>query len=292
MFFGLDGKTPVTSQEYLEQQLELMIPLLDNLGPGNPVTTFFIEEEDACSTNYCEIDYPISLPTGWNSSPLYLDYNFSSSSQTGDIGKRRDGINFWNLLVATVQQTPFLPYPGETIDILDVGCGQALDAVGLHAYFGNSVYPYPGKSVTYTGIDIDKIEIAKAIYINKERPDLRFCVADATDLAPVTSTMPQEVQEEGFDVIVIRHQNASKNPDVWRAIFSEAWDRLIMGGILFFTSYTCIEHDIMLDIMLGLGATPLLNGHNPHAEMLLRSDNSTGLLKRDNYVAIFWKDSF
>lgn len=243
--------------------------------------------EEICSEIFPTIYYDLPLKPEWSLSQDYI--NNVTPLTSFNSRREADEINFWNLLVGTVPQTPFWPRSNENLDVLDVGCGQAFDAVGLHAYFGGSFYPMPGEHVNYTGIDIDPDEIANARLLHDSRPELRFFTADATDLIPVVATMPPEVMREGFDVVVIRHQNASNLSEVWKAIFSEAWKSLAIGGLLFVTSYTCLEHDIMMDNMLDMGVVPFLSGRNPYAEMPLTSDHTAGILKRDKYVALFWK---
>lgn len=286
MFFGPDLKAVVSHADW-EAQLETKLS-----------TVFLIEEEETCRAQDSSADYNTAFDNKWPFSEVYLRHGGSPSSpkrtssprKDFNDGSRIDEMNFWDLLVGTVSQTPFAFRPSEAIDILDVGCGQGIGAVSLHAYFGGSVYPFPGEGVTYTGVDIGPKEIEKAAILHHHRPDLRFEVADATHLEPVASSVSPEVVDNGFEVIVIRHQNASNGTEVWRSIFSEAWERLKHGGLLLITSYTCLEHNIMLEVLADLGVVPYLSGRNPHVEMSLPSDDSSGLLKRDNYVALFWKD--
>lgn len=274
-FNGLDCR-PVSSNE--ELQASIWKSLEKRFGRFNVAESFLRGGENTCVAGQTDIYY--------NDSDFHREHSVVPGHYT-----TRDKINFWNLLAGTVPQTPFFAAPGETIDILDIGCGRARGAVGLHAYFGGTTYPERGSNVTYTGIDIEPKEIVKARLTQLRRPDLRFVTADATNLTPVVSKMLPEVRKEGFEVIVIRHQNASsKRPGVWTKILREAWARLKAGGLLIVTSYTCQEHEIMTDVMQDLGAMAYINGRNPYAEMPFKQTNSTGLLKRDNYVSLFYKD--
>lgn len=270
MFIGPDGK-PITSQEQWDN---LVVELFSS--------QVLPLQEQACASAYAPFPFHPEIWPNWPLSQFRLE------PQLADNAESRDQSNFWNLLVATVPLTRFWPAPG-TIHILDVGSGSGLDAEALHAYFGGRVLPLGGREVTYLGIDIDESSIAEAKEIHQDRPDLKFEVADATDLDPVMSTQSPDLALNGFEVIIIRHQNASNPPAVWEALFEEAWDHLRAGGLLMITSYTCIEHVIMLDAFLDEGIIPDLDGQNPNAEMPFQTDDPSGLLLRDHYVTFFIK---
>ena len=68
-----------------------------------------------------------------------------------------DRRHFWNLLVAVTPQTSFKFSVKNTkpVRILDVACGDGLDAIPLHSYFGRRSFSSQGQNVTYLGIDIE-----------------------------------------------------------------------------------------------------------------------------------------
>jgi len=293
MLLSLDGK-PITNNTGWENMVETFFSspegntlLLSSLANQELVCSeesSFIPELESCSESW-----PFSFDNIGPRPPLQ-HFIASPTKANATLARiERDQTNFWNLLVDTVSLLPYWPFQDTPIDILDVGCGMALDATSLHAYFGGTDYPQPGKNVTYTGIDINAKAIEKATALHHDRDDLQFIVADATDLTPVFASMANTVKKDGFEVAVIRHQNASNTPEIWRDIFSETWSRLRPGGILIVTSYTCLEHEVMTELMSDIGAEPFIEGRNPNAEMALTNDDPTGLLKRDKFVTLFWK---
>lgn len=269
---------PITSQEDFDKQMADYFQNLFNNGLGVPVKRELLSmAEGRCEQEqgYEDITFSVDFPKDRPFSTTHLE-------SYGDSGFLADEINFWNLLVGMIPQVSFFPVNYGPVEILDVGCGEGLDAVGLHAYFGNAVYPNEGVMVNYFGIDIDTEEIKKAWAYHSDRPDLNFIVADATDLSGHFETNKE------FSVVVIRHQNIGGDHEIWSKIIAEAADHLVEGGILLITSYSCAEHSMMEEEVRGMGLVTYLTGRNTSSELTIPAPaEAQGILSRDKYVGIY-----
>lgn len=211
---------------------------------------------------------PLPIPTFENGSPPPLNADFL------------DRRHFWNMLVTIIPQSPFAPMREQPVRILDIGCGRALDAMPLHAYFGRSSPGMPGTHVSYLGIDIDPEAIGMAKLTNPERSDLQFLVADATAYNKYSSL------KDPVDVVVIRHQAIGFDMALWSKILKEALHHLAEGGILLMTSHIGYEHQLALARLKSLRARIHLSGRNPFAR---RFSAGYGIDFQDQYVAVVTK---
>ncbi len=183
-------------------------------------------------------------------------------------GRRR----FWNMLVTEVSKTDYQPPQNRQTLILDVGCGRCEEGIVLSAYFGGGEYGFPSENVKLIGIDIKKEDIEKAIF-SHQRPDFseqvtkyvlppnfEFIHGDATKLDQYPQ-IPDQV-----DVIVIRHQQISANEKVWMEIFQKSLEKLSPNGIMILTSFSDIEHKMLMEKLKELDVEVVVNERNPFAK--------------------------
>lgn len=191
--------------------------------------------------------------------------------------------HFWNMLVATIPQLKISLNNKAKIRILDVGCGEATDAMPLHSYFGQASYGERGKNISYLGIDIASSEISKARKLHQDQSYLKFLAADATKFEKYPKLRGE------FDVIVIRHPVPLSGD--WEKIFEQSFSHLAPGGIVLITSYFCPEYMAADRTMVKLGAKKLFAGRNPFSAKIKRDSGLGGFGPlvdwRDNYVAIY-----
>ncbi len=51
------------------------------------------------------------------------------------------------------------------------------------------------------------------------------------------------------DVVIIRHQQIATDPELWRKIFQQAFDRMTEHSVLIVTSYTDEEHEELIKLV-------------------------------------------
>jgi hypothetical protein len=136
--------------------------------------------------------------------------------------------------------------------ILDLACGPCSEASTLINFFGGSK-----NGTQLTGVDVMEPEIIIANEMNRDNPNTNFLQGDATNLNLING-VPEKV-----DIVSIRHQFVSSDPDVWEGIFQQGLDRLKNDGTMVLTSYTRYEHKEMLELMQRLGAKVVYSGENP-----------------------------
>jgi SAM-dependent methyltransferase len=201
---------------------------------------------------------------------------------------------FWNMLVTEVAKTPYQPPQDRQTQVLDIGCGKCNEADILSAYFGCGNFGFNSENVKVTGIDIDKKAIEKAIK-NCQKPDFsesitkyilpsnftsnfEFIHGDATKLNQYSSI------SDKIDVVVIRHQKISDNEKLWTKIFQEALHKLNQEGIMILTSFSDIEHEMLIKKLQELNCEILINESNPYAKSLktpgVSIDKNIAIIKR------------
>lgn len=197
-----------------------------------------------------------------------------------------DRRHFWNLLVS---MAPQLPYDfsqlsrTKRVSILNVACGQGDDTLPFNSFFGKVAYGENGNT-DYLGIDIrgDQIEIARKK--QKQLPNTRFEVADATRM----NTYP--FLRRKFDVVVVRHPEirsynlVSRN---WQRIFEQAYKHLKVGGLFLLTGYRCFEWKASDTILRARGARRLIKAQNPFSANI---SYYLGVDHRDYWVSAYTKD--
>ncbi len=204
------------------------------------------------------------------------------AKKVGDLRKR-----FWNMLIATVEQTGYRPPQGRPTKILDIGCGDCIEGSVLTAYFGGSTFGTNSENAKLTGIDLKGKEIEKAkqnytsadfskkITTYKLLPNFHFIAGDATHLESYPE-IPKEA-----DVVMIRHQEISANNQIWENIIRAAAKRLSPNGIMILTSFSELEHQMLVEKINELGLKIVLNKKNPYAKKTAHPD-----VKIDNHVVI------
>ena len=107
-------------------------------------------------------------------------------------------------------------YGGRDRDIalLDIGCGRCEEAAELLKH-----------GVHLTGIDLDGKTLAS---LQKLYPDARFITGDAAQWLLM--------QDETFDVILIRRPDAAQRPRSWQQVFDHLAGALKQGGKVIVTS--------------------------------------------------------
>jgi len=187
-----------------------------------------------------------------------------------EVGEKRE--RFWNMLVTEVAKTQYQPPQDRQTQILDVGCGKCEEGIVLSAYFGGGEFGSASNNAKLIGIDIKKEDIDRAIS-NHQLPDFseritkyvlpsnfEFIHGDATKLDQYPQT-PDQV-----DVIVIRHQQISDNEQVWVKIFQEALNRLSPNGIMILTSFSDVEHKMLMEKLNALDVEILVDEANPYTK--------------------------
>lgn len=184
------------------------------------------------------------------------------------IGEERR--SFWNMLVTEVAKTDYRPPQDRPTQILDVGCGRCMEGIVLNSYFGGGHFGFNSNNVELKGIDLDpeNIKKAEAEHMIMDYPNstkyvpktgYEFIRGDATDLEKY------EQLPEQFDVIMVRHQQISDSEQTWVKIFQEALKRLAPDGIIISTSFSDIEHDMLVEQLKKLDCEILVNEANPYA---------------------------
>jgi len=182
-----------------------------------------------------------------------------------------DKVRLWNMLVTYVNQSGYRKPKERKTEILSIGCGDGKDARALDEFFGEGNFGSPSDNINYTGVDVDVNAIEKAIERNK-RPDFsaqvtkyklpenyQFICGDATDLAGLKG-VPLKA-----DVVMIRHQQIYNNEEVWRKIFQNALERVNEDGIIIITSFSDVEHEMMIKAINTLNCELLVNERNKFA---------------------------
>lgn len=184
---------------------------------------------------------------------------------------------FWNMLVDKIHQTGFELPQGRPVEVLDLACGTCEEGKTLNSFFGGRIYPEFSPDVNLTGIDVDAESIENAEYNNrvydKQKKEnylpanMKFIVADATRLEQYPE-IPQQA-----DVVIIRHQQLVGDPDrsqeesqeIWRKIFSQAFERVRPEGIVIITSHDEYQNDYAKKVLETLDCEIVLDQDNPYA---------------------------
>jgi len=164
--------------------------------------------------------------------------------------------------------------------VLDLACGECKEGYVLSAFFGGNQYGLPSDKVKIVGIDVDKSEIDRAIR-RQQKPDysqkittwhqpsnFEFICGDVTRLNQYPE-IPQQV-----DVVIIRHQQISDNEQKWLQIFRQGLERITQGGFILITSYSDIEHQMLIEVLQKLPCQIVLNEKNPWARPLSHKEIS------------------
>lgn len=300
---GLVPASDCTTRECIETQIaqaELMLEYYkgNDIGwdkmPEEQKMALSKKAEAVCTQTYENFEYTDYFEMGWPFSTEYISFSeytpvrpIDEPTGDADVDKKlsqilKDEINFWNLLIGTMSQVPLAYDEYRTLNVLNIGCGVAFETFALNSFLGGGNFPLEGSGVNTLGIDIDLESIEDAKQLNIDRTDANFIVADATDLSKLPNS------EEGYDFISIRHQNIGNGSEVWEKIFSEALRHLNEGGVIYITSYSCVEYAAADKYMQEIGAQVLLSGGNPLTELTLSlvTDNY-GVLSRDKYVGVY-----
>jgi len=206
-----------------------------------------------------------------------------------NIGAERQ--NYHTMLEYFVPDTVFPKRDRGGTAVLELGCGKADGAIVLRTYFGDYTGTY-GDRCIYFGIDLDEkaIDDAKRRYSYYEGqvsqgstqiPGFTFFCGDATDL----STFPEIPTQ--VDILVLRHQQISSNAEVWKRMLVGGIDKIAQGGVTLITSYSEVEHNMMVRLVQGLNLRGVEIVKNE------KNSNSTSLsyekISRDNFVLVLKK---
>ena len=193
----------------------------------------------------------------------------------GEHGKT--GEIFWNMLVDKVHQTGFELPQGKTVEVLDLACGACEEGRALNSFFGGRIYPGFSPDVNLAGIDVDAESIENAKYNgrvwdeqkreNYLPENMHFIVGDGTRLEDYPE-IPKQA-----DVVIIRHQQLVGDPDrlqeeseeIWRKIFSQAFERVRPEGIVIITSHDEYQNDYAKKVLESLSCEIVLDQNNPYA---------------------------
>lgn len=176
--------------------------------------------------------------------------------------------------------------------ILDIGCGVCNEAFPLTTFFGRQKFGSEGSNVRVIGIDISDEDIARAIDRNSStsfdgerlstrlRDAYQFITADASKLDELVN-IPEQA-----GVVMLRHPMISNTSQPWKLIIAQAINKLSTDGIAILTSFTEIEHGILVRTLNELSCEVLLDAKNPHARFHVQDTN---IIACDHYVAIVRK---
>lgn len=205
-----------------------------------------------------------------------------------EVGTNRQ--RFWNMLVSTVERAGYKPPQDRQTVVLDLACGRCEEGLVLSAFFGGETFDWTNNNVRLIGVDIKEKDIEKAI-INYSMPDFSekvtkyvlppnydFIVGDATNL----DRYPQIPKRA--DIVAIRHQQISDNKHIWTKIFQQALLRLNEGGIIITTSFSDVEHEMLIKALRKLNCEIVINESNPYAKPLSHKEISL-----DRNIAIIRK---
>ena len=194
------------------------------------------------------------------------------------------------MLALLIPMTGYQSPEHRTVQVLDIACGKCREGFVLSTYFGGNRFGNPSPNVLVSGIDINPDDINTANENNssydidrKTRVPMfnyQFINGDATNL----DQYPQLPQTA--DVFVIRHQQISSNEVTWTTIFQQAIDRLGENGIGIITSFSDVEHDMLIGKLEQLHCEVVMNKPNPHAE-----PTETQGVSVDRHIAIVKKGS-
>ena len=198
-------------------------------------------------------------------------------------GARETGNNrkrFWNMLVSTVERVGYKPPQERQTTILDLGCGKCEEGIVLSAFFAGGNFGSSSENVKLIGVDIKEEDIERAISSNSSPdfsekitkyvlpPNYEFIVGDATNLDQYQQ-IPKEV-----DVVVIRHEQISDNEQTWAKIFQQAIQRVSKDGIIIITSFSDIEHKMLIEALRKLDCEIVIDESNPYAKPLSHKEIS------------------
>jgi hypothetical protein len=240
------------------------------------------------------ITEPIILPT--KLFPLSYEQNSYSETKGEQVPEsvleaaREEGdwnTAFWNMLVSEVSASGYTPPQGRRTEVLVLGCGCCAEGMFLNGFFGGGEFGRKNTNARVTGIDIQSKEIERAIQKNlsldasgrRSLPEsLQFITGDATKL----DQYPQ-IPEQA-DVVVLRHQQISASEKVWGSIFKQALQRVTPEGIVICTSFSDVEHEMLLRKLAELDCQVVISKRNPHAKPLVgnkvSSDRNIAIVKR------------
>lgn len=194
---------------------------------------------------------------------------------------------FWDMLMHIHERViTFNSYP---VTIWSVACGSRYDYEVLIEFYGNREFG----SVVFTtntallyGIDISEESVTECQTLykkwnhNSEKSELpkyyNFLVGDATHLEKLDIPKP--------DVIFIGHQQISASKKIWGDIFMSCYEQMKKGSVMVITSYTHVEHSMMLEKLSELQIPVKKSDKNPFSKQLV--DNIPDLCKNNYYVLI------
>ncbi|TSC90258.1 MAG: hypothetical protein G01um10145_362 [Microgenomates group bacterium Gr01-1014_5] len=212
-------------------------------------------------------------------------------------GARETGDNiqrFWNMLVSTVERAGYKPPQERQTTILDLGCGECEEGIVLSAFFGGETLGSSSNNVKLIGVDISEKDISRAVS-GYSIPDFservtkyvlphnyEFIVGDATNLDQYQQ-IPKEV-----DVVVIRHEQISNNEQTWAKIFQQAIQRVGKDGIIIITSFSDIEHKMLIEALRQLDCEIAIDESNPYAKPLghkeISLDRNITIIRKKNLL--------
>lgn len=123
--------------------------------------------------------------------------------------------------------------------ILNLACGQCDEAETLVKFAQEET---PGE-VQLIGADIRIREILQAREQHAKLP-AEFLLEDATRLDA------HKQIGDGFNMVLLRHQNFWHGPELWKKIFEQGLERTGDDGLLVITSYYDKDHQLALDAEL------------------------------------------
>ena len=196
------------------------------------------------------------------------------------------------MLVSTIERAGYKPPQERQTTILDLGCGKCEEGIVLSAFFAGGNFGNSSENVKLMGVDIKKEDIERAIssYSSPDfsekitkyvlPPNYEFIVGDATNLDQYQQ-IPREV-----DVVVIRHEQISDNEQTWAKIFQQAIQRVSKDGIIIITSFSDIEHKMLIEALRKLDCEIVIDESNPYAKPLshkeISSDRNITIIRKKN----------
>jgi len=220
------------------------------------------------SNNGFDSDFNYGLSTNQSDEERQRFQNVVEGAR--EVGEKRE--RFWNMLVTEVAKSDYQPPQDRQTQILDVGCGKCEEGIVLSAYFGGGEFGSASDHTKVVGIDIKKEDIERAISGHKV-PDFseqitkyvlpsnfEFVHGDATKLDQYPQ-IPDQV-----DVVVIRHQQISDDEEIWTKIFQESLKKLSPNGIMILTSFSDIEHQMLMEKLKELEVEVIVDEKNPYGK--------------------------
>jgi hypothetical protein len=198
---------------------------------------------------------------------------------------------FWETLRWGLEKNPLQRPENRPLHVLDLACGQCEEARTVGAYFSSGIPGMPTRAVRFFGIDKNPQAIHTAVLGSENGDpfyqsdafyislDSTFVCGDATHLEYYPE-LPEEI-----DFILVRHQFLIRAPEIFEQMLKKAFERLSSNGIVFFTSFSLMEHEALLKLVEYLGCEVLLAKKNPHA-LPIREPAPEGEVAFDQFVCV------